>query len=443
MQMNVLEKLQWFYRTHGIRALVLRVVQRLLFPSSRMAPVAVPAGVEATPAPRPLATSGIEAADAMVRARFPAVQPLPVYRSPAREPRVNMVTDSVNAGSLFGGVGTAITLSALLARAQGARLRIVTRHREASRGLVQQILRCNGVDFDGNIDFACIGFDGSDQLDVGAVDRFITTSWWTTASVLGSIPVERVDYLLQEDERMFYPHGDEWLRCSELLARGGLRCIVNTKLLHQHLCVSGLPRMAESGLPFEPAFPEELFHHEKRDGSGKRVLFFYARPYNDRNLFYRGLEALDQAVLEGVVDPTEWEVVFAGHELPGLRLGGRITPRILGKMGWREYAAFIRKVDLGFCLMATPHPSYPPLDLAASGAAVLTNRFGAKQDLSGYSRNIQCADLDLASLVAGLRDSVRRACDDGQRLEHYRGHGIERSWTRNLAGVVERLAEGA
>ena len=39
-------------------------------------------------------------------------------------------------------------------------------------------------------------------------------------------------------------------------------------------------------------------------------------------------------------------------------------------------------MDLGLSLMASPHSSYPPLDLAAAGAVVVTNTFGAGQAIA-------------------------------------------------------------
>ena len=53
-----------------------------------------------------------------------------------------------------------------------------------------------------------------DLLVTTADDEIVmTTSWWTTRATLGStLPREQVLYLLQEDERMFYPAGDEQLR---------------------------------------------------------------------------------------------------------------------------------------------------------------------------------------------------------------------------------------
>ena len=54
--------------------------------------------------------------------------------------------------------------------------------------------------------------------------------------------------------------------------------------------------------------------------------------------------------------------------------------------------------------MDTPHPSYPPLDLAASGAVVVTNRHGRKTSLCQYSENIVCVDPTVEALKAGIAD---------------------------------------
>lgn len=434
--MTLLEKFSWYYRNYGALALVERVGKKLLGMPGPSAARSQPT-IESLLAPS--AGEPIDAAS-LVRANFPALQPLPVYSSPGRGERINLVTDNIGAGSLFGGVGTAIVLATLLAKKNNARLRIVTRHQDAKLPAVAQVLRCNGVELDANIESVRIGPDDRlAQLEMGPGDRFITTSWWTTQSVLASVPASKVEYLLQEDERMFYPYGDEWLRCAELLARRDVRCIVNTKLLQRHLIQSGLEHLAETSIAFEPAFPESMFRHVEKPAQRKRVLFFYARPGNHRNLFFRGLEALDRAVVEGIFRPDEWDIVFAGSNIAPVRLGGLIEPRMLGIMDWREYGEFVRSVDLGFCLMATPHPSYPPLDLAACGAVVLTNRFGLKTDLSMYSSNLHCADLDLASLVAGLREASVMARDDEGRLANYRAQSIERSWENSLKGVLDAI----
>ena len=56
-------------------------------------------------------------------------------------------------------------------------------------------------------------------------------------------------------------------------------------------------------------------------------------------------------------------------------------------------------MDAALVLMDTPHPSYPPYDLAAVGAAVLTNSHGIKTDLSDISDNIIVAPSSVDGLL--------------------------------------------
>jgi hypothetical protein len=61
---------------------------------------------------------------------------------------------------------------------------------------------------------------------------------------------------------------------------------------------------------------------------------------------------------------------------------------------------------------------------------VLTNRFGLKKDLAAYSENIVLADLDVPSLLEGLRRAVALAQDDVSRERNYAASGLARSWTK-------------
>ena len=276
-------------------------------------------------------------------------------------------------------------------------------------------------------------------MDIGPQDVFLTTSWWTTRSVLDSVGAHRVIYLLQEDERMFYPLGDEHLRASELLDHPNLQIVVNSKILFDHLVADGHPHIGSSGLWFEPSFPAKAFYPQWDAKRVKRNFLFYARPHNQRNLFYRGIEAIDAAVARGVLDLDHWELFFVGKDLPDLRVNGTYKPRSIQTLPWGEYAALVRSMDLGLCLMYTPHPSYPPLDLAASGAVAVTNRFGPKRELDRYSSNILCHDLNLESLVQGIGAGVRLANDTITRRQNYERNGLLRDWRVSFAEVLSRL----
>lgn len=453
------KKVAWYFRTYGSEALLKRVLLgRAALPKmqlgatqqpaseiqSKTEPAPDPARMEARPSPSmaSAATLGpVVPAHTLISRQFDAMQPLPIFASVGPNARLNLVTDSINRGSLFGGVGTAIILSALLAEKLGARLRVVTRREPADAEGFAQVLACNNIEFSGEVEFDYVRVgDQQARLPICDGDRFLTTSWWTTACVLGSIPGNRVDYLLQEDERMFYPYGDERLRCREVLERRDIRFLINTELLYRHLIETGLGHLRENAIWFEPAFPDSMFGRRRQErADGKRQLFFYARPNNLRNLFYRGIEVLDKAVSEKMITPDDWEVVMVGKDVPAITLGGILKPQVLPTMGWKAYGEFIKSVDLGFCLMGTPHPSYPPLDLAASGAVVLTNKFGLKEDLRKYSDNIICSGLEVSALLDGLRTAVARARDDEVRLAAFRNNRMPRSWPETLVKSLEFL----
>lgn len=423
--MHSIRNIPAYFREHGFRALIRHAVRVVSGTAQRKAGDLVRAVADATAAPT---------AEALIDARFAQLRPLQVIRVREGQRRLNLVTDSVNAGSLFGGVGTALILAALRANATGAKLRIVTRTESPDPRGVASVFAANGIVLASNPELTFVPVAGSDAfLDVHEADEFLTTSWWTTWSTLRSIAPDKVTYLLQEDERMFYPIGDDWLRCHETLAREDIRFIVNTRLLHDHLVASGLDNLARRASWFEPAFPDAVFHSGEPASRSRRVLCFYARPNNLRNVFYRGIEVLNEALVRGILDPARWEIVFVGKDVPRLMLACGVEPRVQPTMDWSQYAAFLRGVDLGFYLMTTPHPSYPPLDLAASGGVVLTNRFGSKTDLSNYSENIIVAERDVDALVRGMAEAVTLVEDEPRRERNYAASGLRRRWSDAFA----------
>jgi hypothetical protein len=397
----------------------------------------------ASPAAAAVAAASVATVPQWLAARFPAVMPLRTYRLPQQQQRrrVTMVTDSIAKGSLFGGVGTALIFSTLLANKLDAELRIVTRNEPPVPRNVDHVLGVYGIELQREVQFRFISaFDGTQDLDLLPDEIFVTTSWWTTAATLPGVPARDIVYLLQEDERMFYAFSDERLRCDRVLRNADIRSVINTKLLYDHLLSAGLDHLATKGLHFEPAFPTAVFHPRPRTAGGKRRFVFYARPNNTRNLFFLGIEAIDAAIVRGIIDPEQWEIVLVGRDIPELSFASGILPTRLQNLDWSEYAELIGGADLGLCLMYTPHPSYPPLDMVASGAVVVTNRYANKQDLSGISRNLICCELHRDALVEGLADGVARSLDAGTRDLAHRETRLNRDWAQALGPVIDNIA---
>lgn len=380
---------------------------------------------------------------------LPDLGAIPTYPdpSPRKRGRITLLTDTLGATSLFGGVATAIILAVLLAQHRGMRLRVVTRHSPPEPANLGTILAAHGLDYQDNIEFeqAPLQLD-SRALATSDDELILTTSWWTTWAARRSFDPARIYYLVQEDERMFYPAGDLRLRCQEILCDERLRFIVNTTALREHFIAEGMAGIGAATPAFEPAFPTSIYYPERGPERGRpqacRTFFFYARPHHPRNLFLRGLEAVAAAVETGLFAPSTWEFHFLGRGLPPVKLPREVRPRLTETLSWKEYAALIRRVDVGLSLQYTPHPSYPPFDLAACGAVVVTNQQPARPPLSRYCDNILCVEPALDDLVHGLTAAVTLAQDDARRQQNHRSARIERDWQTAMAPVLGALAEG-
>ncbi|CAB3687762.1 hypothetical protein LMG3431_04702 [Achromobacter pestifer] len=377
----------------------------------------------------------------VLQARLAHLGPMRIMDDASRGLRINVVTDSIGPASLFGGVATALILAACLAQKKNAQLRLITRNGEGSPDVVARLLELNQVQFTGTLTMLesapTTGYYVPTRKDE---DVFITTSWWTTSGVRKAIPAAQIIYLLQEDERMFYGYGDERMRCEEVLSDTNIVFALNTQLLQRHLTQGPNPiqGLADRSTYFEPAFPS-MRPAIKPLSKTKRRFFFYGRPNNLRNLYLRGLEVITQAILRGILDPKEWEFHFAGKDLPNGTLPGEPDIYFHQQLGWAEYAALLQTIDIGLTLMDTPHPSYPPLDLACSGAVAVTNSSGIKTDLSQYSKNIICAAPTVDALLDGLREAL--AISESQKLENLKTAGIQKDWNISLADSITFLSD--
>ncbi len=373
--------------------------------------------------------------------RFVRNEALPVFLNPSSKSRINLILDSLDSNSLYGGVGTAIVFAALLSNRTGRALRVVTRDTPPAAANFQKLLSFQGIDCAAEVEF-CHSNPRSDSqmLDITLSDTFITTSWWTTSCVSKAVSARNIVYILQEDERIFYPNGDDRLRCSETLASSEIRFVVNTKLLFDHLVGDGFRNIAERGIWFEPSFSPIHYCWDESGDRSKLNFLFYARPENPRNLYYRGLEVIAAAIEMGLFDADQWSFHFAGKDLAPISLPRSIQPILHQNLAWLDYAKLVRSTDLGLCLIHSPHPSYPPLDLAASGAVVLSTSYGRKESLDQYSRNIMlCSDTTVSGLMIGLQGAITRARDFPTRRSSYETNCLLRDWSISFKLVLESL----
>ena len=138
-----------------------------------------------------------------------------------------------------------------------------------------------------------------------------------------------------------------------------------------------------------------------------KTIVVYGRPRTPRNAF--------PAIVDGLrtwrrTDPRaiDWQTVSVGQSHPDIDLGVGDPLRSIGKLDLGGYASLLRESAIGISLMVSPHPSYPPLEMAHLGMLVLTNGF-ANKDLSRWHSNIVSTDdISAETVAARLSELCRR-----------------------------------
>jgi hypothetical protein len=335
---------------------------------------------------------------------------------------VNVLIPGVSPSGVFGGVATAVTIAVRLAEA-GERVRLVltdfgqTLTESRIRALV---LRHVATTPEALGRIAVTNAIRDDRvLDLGPGDVFLATAWWTAFRAANTIADEprlierRVHYLVQDHEPLFYPASDRQLDARRSYDLPALH-LVNSTPLAEHL-------RAEVGLDIDPelvfapvvAVPRAPLRALPAAGEPVRVVV-YARPGVGRNLFDTALRGVALWIAErrargATPDP---EVIAVGEPLPARFEVAGVPVRDLGMRSWEDYLAVLRRSHLGISLMTSPHPSYPPLEMASSGMVVVTNRWGPK-DLGSISRRIVSCDPDPVSAGRALGRAEERLAAGG------------------------------
>ena len=145
--------------------------------------------------------------------------------------------------------------------------------------------------------------------------------------------------------------------------------------------------------------------------------------------------ALDAGVFAGGA----WHFAAIGQELPELPLSPTQVLRPEPWMPYEAYGRYLAESDVLLSLMLSPHTSYPPLEMAATGGHVLTNTFGAKtaRALAAISPRIHAAPPDVDSLVDALR-SVVASVEQGDSADR-EALALPATWDDALAEVTPWL----
>ncbi len=328
---------------------------------------------------------------------------------------INLLIPGVSPSGVFGGVGTAVALAVALAES-GEQVRIVMTDYGQSiddataRRLILRHLDTSAATLDRIAIVRAVHDDV--EIPLGTDDVLIATAWWTAhraAATIAAHPDLRrrsIVYLVQDDETLFYEASERRMMAAASYRLDALH-VVNSRPLAEHL-------RAEHGLDVEDALvlaprvavPRTL---PLRPADGELRVIVYGRPSVGRNLFDTALRGLAMWEAErrarGATGPVD--IVSVGEpEQFRYRIGERLV-RTPGVLGWDDYLELLATAHLGVSLMASPHPSYPPLEMAASGMVVVTNRWGTK-DLGALSDRIVSCEPDATAVARALAEAETR-----------------------------------
>lgn len=331
-------------------------------------------------------------------------------------PRLNIVVPSITTSTVFGGILTALVLGCLIKKkAPSIKIRFITVigpvHREAAVSAIEsQIINAHEIISD--IEFLDGSEVGAQFISLHSQEHFMATAWHTCFFIRKLSPHKPFFYLIQDYEPNFFPNSEDSAMADATYAMDYIP-IVNSRFLFEYLTTDTgtIPKKtAVKGTYFEPAIPPEIYsiadsrQQNKSTSNTNRTLFFYARPSKPRNLFRTGVLALEEATKQNIITES-WQLFSAGEQHSDIVFSNGAILKSLGKLSLSDYYRLLSKVDVGLSLMMSSHPSYPPLEVAASGAYCVTTNYGSKR-IEELSPLLIGTGLSPKEVTAGLKRAI-------------------------------------
>ena len=281
--------------------------------------------------------------------------------------------------------------------------------------------------------------DRKRRLRISPHDNCLATIWYSAylaRKIMSALGGGKFLYLIQDYETGFYPSSTH-SALAETTYSFDYCALFSTQALNDFFLKNKIGVFGRQGTEhvyFNNACssvlqPQEEFMATRQNGQTRR-LAFYSRPPIHRNMFEMGALALCSAYQKGVFAPQKWEFIGIGLGEAIIRLAPDVELKQMERMHLREYQNVISTFDVGLCLMASSHPSLLPFDLAGSGAVVVTNSFGVKDQayFDTVAQGIIVSTPDVTTLVQALRTAVAASADLTGRYARAQAMKYPRSW---------------
>lgn len=332
--------------------------------------------------------------------------------------RLNLAVPSISPAQAYGGINTCVAFlhelsGHLTARGIAHELRAIVTNDDVPETNVFSALP-QGRRFD--VPVSAIAVRPHDSgFDAGPRDVFFATTWWTAHNLLpllrschAAFGGEKTPlfYFIQDYEPQLYPLSSASLLARDTYANDWPTAgIFNSQLLADYFSAQG--HRLSHHFVFEPILSDALKAQLPRLAQAKkeRKILVYGRPQEARNCFSLVRMAL-QSFDARYPRYRNWAILSAGAPHAPIALSGGRQVASAGKLSLAAYADELLSTSVGLSLMASPHPSYPPLEMAHFGLLTVTNNFGNK-DLSRAHENLISVSRAHPDLLA---DALADAC---------------------------------
>jgi hypothetical protein len=286
-------------------------------------------------------------------------------------------------------------------------------------------------------------------LKISPNDNAVATVWYSAyfaKKILDATNKKPFLYLIQDFEAAFYPFNSSYSAARNSYAFNYHTLCSSKSLLH-FLTANEIIPSNRKAISFDNACSYSIFDKSaffKNKSNSKKKFVFYSRPSVNRNMFELAALALIHAYKAGAFADEEWEFYGMGIGNVIVKINDKIEVKQLPRMSLAEYEETTKTFDLCLTLMSSPHPSLIPMDLAASGAIVVTNTFETKtaEYLNSISTNIIATEPELNSLIDAIFEAVRRTNDLESR---YIGARVnwpktwQETWNSNHSNFIREI----
>ena len=345
---------------------------------------------------RPLLTLPISGAYPLNRSIAPCRELL-FYPSTETRQRVILLVPSVNPRQVFGGVATALKIFRDMAKHASPNIDFVILATDAA-------IEPEGIsalpdyttkpflseEEDARFSLIDVSSRSTGRFSIRSSDVFFATAWWTALiaksgqnfqdTYFGSS--NKFIYLIQDFEPNFYGWGTMYA-LAEATYRDNTKFypIINSEELYRFFRSETYAITDAVCLPYQLNERINLLLNPR---PREKVLIFYGRPSTHRNLFEIICNALVLWQTRNPVSSSSWRVISLGEDYPKSWLYPIQNADVLGKITLEQYAYWLSRSSIGVSLMLSPHPSYPPLEMAEAGLMTITNDYAFKSMSSRF-----------------------------------------------------------